>query len=507
MKKLSLYIVAGLTALTAVSCDEDFSNWAEPQSFGQEQAVTIPGYTSSYVGGTIDLGEIEADSVQLFTLSSATLPEGYSLGGIRVVAAAADDATTTYTLQSDEQGRVAVADLQQLVEDTYGKRPTARSFTLQVLTSAVKNGEAVAIDAGTISASVIPEAPIIDSAYYLVGDMYTVKDEDNNTLVNGWDTDGMVQFKHSNDDVYSDPYFTITFTTTADGQYWKIIPQANVDAGDIWITGETGVLGVAVDGDTSMEGSLITSSPQAGKIEKAGTYVMTLNMMDYTYTITSVVPPLYIFGGITGWNGESALKLAMVPEGDNVFSFTGYVGASAGVKAWKKADFNNWDMCYNTTSAANNSTEASGTIEQSNGGAICAPSEGVWKFTMNLNTMTYTWEAVTAETTYESIMLIGGFNGWNASDTSADLTEVNQHNWYIHCTLSEASEVKFLANHDSSWKTNWGYGSGGDWSVSDSDWSRTCTNNGGNIYLPAGTWDVYLNDITGNVRIIASTAE
>ena len=117
---------------------------------------------------------------------------------------------------------------------------------------AVKDGQAVLIDAGKINVVVTPKAPYIASNYYLVGDMYGE---------GKWTLADCVKFNHSDADVYEDPEFTLMVTTTKDNQYWKIIPQGNIDAGNPWEieNDPKGVVGVAINGDTSMSGSLVTS--------------------------------------------------------------------------------------------------------------------------------------------------------------------------------------------------------------------------------------------------------
>ena len=73
----------------------------------------------------------------------------------------------------------------------------------------------------TIDIIVTPEAPVIETAYYLVGDM------------NAWLEANLIKFNHSGKDVYEDPYFTVIVKVPANC-YWKIIPQSNVDAGNVW---------------------------------------------------------------------------------------------------------------------------------------------------------------------------------------------------------------------------------------------------------------------------------
>lgn len=278
MKKLSLYISIALAGLFMGSCSEDFKDWADPQTNPQEDAITIPGFTAT-AAQAIDFASVTTDSVNTFSLSSAALPEGFTLGNARIelTPQGVENATKT-TVNTSLDGKGAVADLASVVESAYGKRPTARTFDAQVYVNAIKEGQAVLIDAGKINLVMTPKAPFIDAAYYLVGDMFTTDD------VNGWNTISDKQkFKHSDKDVYEDPIFTITFETTKADQYWKIIPKANVDAGNTDASA-AGVVGPKVDGEDSMTDSLTNVDAKAGKIAKAGKYKLTLNMMDYTYT-------------------------------------------------------------------------------------------------------------------------------------------------------------------------------------------------------------------------------
>lgn len=94
-------------------------------------------------------------------------------------------------------------------------------------------------------------------------------------------------------------------------------------------------------------------------------------------------------------------------------------------------------------------------------------------------------------------LLIGEFNGWGGD---FDLTQVTPHNWYGVFTQESDGQLKYRANHD--WSVNWGYGSDKDWNVADS-FNKIGTNGGGNIWVPKGTYAVYLNDITNSMLIIA----
>ena len=308
MKKKFLYSLAVLASVTLASCNGDYDDWAQPQHNPEEEAITIPGFTATPVVQDIDFANVTTDSVSTFTLSEAALPEGFTLENARLeIMPQGEDNAIKKTVNSSIEGKSAVADLSEVIESYYGKRPIAHSFVTHVYLNAMKNGDAVLIDAGEFNLAMTPKAPFIDSGYYMVG------------LMTDWKLDTNLKFTHSDKDVYEDPVFTIMFTTTADNQYWKIIPQGNVDAGNIWAVENNpkGVVGVEKDGDDAMSGTLLTTTSKgekanAGKIAKAGIYQMTINMMDYTYTIKQIAPEYYLVGKLQGWSPEPENKTCLM---------------------------------------------------------------------------------------------------------------------------------------------------------------------------------------------------
>lgn len=412
------------------SCSEDFKDWADPQTNPQEDAITIPGFTAT-AAQAIDFASVTTDSVNTFSLSSAALPEGFTLGNARIelTPQGVENATKT-TVNTSLDGKGAVADLASVVESAYGKRPTARTFDAQVYVNAIKEGQAVLIDAGKINLVMTPKAPFIDAAYYLVGDMFTTDD------VNGWNTISDKQkFKHSDKDVYEDPIFTITFETTKADQYWKIIPKANVDAGNTDASA-AGVVGPKVDGEDSMTGSLTNGDAKAGKIAKAGKYKLTLNMMDYSYTIEEA-PELYMKGDANGWDGYDYLA------GDGVH-FTGFMYLNQnGFKFTTAPDWSGTGYGENFSTAPDA------------GNIVMTEPAGYYKVDVDLSAKTYTLTPIT------SIGIIGSAapNGW---DSDVDLTYVPYNKetkegryWEAKNIELKAGECKFRAND--AWDMQWGF--------------------------------------------------
>lgn len=445
------------------SCSEDFKDWADPQTNPQEDAITIPGFTAT-AAQAIDFASVTTDSVNTFSLSSAALPEGFTLGNARIelTPQGVENATKT-TVNTSLDGKGAVADLASVVESAYGKRPTARTFDAQVYVNAIKEGQAVLIDAGKINLVMTPKAPFIDAAYYLVGDMFTTDD------VNGWNTISDKQkFKHSDKDVYEDPIFTITFETTKADQYWKIIPKANVDAGNTDASA-AGVVGPKVDGEDSMTDTLTNVDAKAGKIAKAGKYKLTLNMMDYTYTFEEVKydPFIYFIGATDGWK-SSDQKLALVDDAKGVY--TGYVYLAdpnaAGFEFKFQRAQGNWDTAIGAGTFVSFGGAAIGV---DNGNIGVNAGEGVYYMDVNLS------EGTITATKIETMGMIGDFNKW-AGD--APMT------WNAEEYCFEATNVGVTAD-------GWKFRVNGGWDINLGGSLNNLTAGGPNITVAGNTVKLY----------------
>lgn len=377
--------------MAMVSCTEDYTDWANPQTNPEEEAVAF-GNGSVTPVDVINLADVKTEKVKVAS----------------IVAPTSSDAayTPTYKINIggqafdiDAEGNMAKADLVNYIVDKFGKRPTERDIDA-TLDAWVSNG-ATAIKMATsetFQVKAIPEAPVIEEGYYLVGDMFfKTKDQ------NGWTKEDAKAFKHSDKDVYDDPVFTITFETTKADQDWKIIPKKNIDADNLWAAG---VVGPKVDGD-SMTGALTNGDAKAGKIAKAGKYKLTINMMDYSYTLEEVKydPFIYFIGATDGWTNAEQ-KLALVDA--NTGTYTGFLYC---------ADPNNWGNQFKfqrvagswdneINSSTFNTFEGAATNENGNIGVNAG--EGVYYFDVNLANGTI------KATKVETMGIIGGFNNWKS---------------------------------------------------------------------------------------------
>ena len=486
MKNISKYLAFAILGLATASCGDDYNDWANPQTNPQEDAITIPGFTASATSA-INFANVSEDSVNTFSLSTAALPEGFALADARIELTPQDVAgAKTTTLNADLEGKAASSELSDLVVSSYGKRPTARTFDAHVYVDAVKDGQAVLIDAGKINVIATPKAPFIDKAYYLVGNM------------TDWQLNNNFKFTHTDADVYEDPVFTLMFTTTADNQCWKIIPQGNVDAGNIWAVENApkGVVGVETDGDDAMSGNLLTTTSEgkkanAGKIAKAGMYQMTINMMDYTYTIKEISPEYYLVGDLQGWKSDQdKMVCLMTAETPMIQSYTTKWTGGHNLKIWLGSDFSDWNNAYGSAKLADDDAATGSLKAVNNAGAIvCPEKDAYYTFTADFSTMTYKWTKLENQNPkeFEKVGLIGVNNDW---DHDIDLEQVAPHNWYKANVEIPAGNIKFRADHK--WGDgNWGYGDG------DFESKGTLVNgSNNNIKIPAGKYNVFFNDIT-----------
>jgi len=391
MKKSFIYGLVLTTALFS-SCKGDYDDWVAPQGFDAEEAKGI-NVTITPVAA-IEMENVQAETVQLFT-ASVDAPEGMEVTAYEAVLGKVDEngaAQGSIVLSADKAGNVSASEVVGVVETFYGKNPIARKLAVTVNAYIKQEGQAFWVKSNQVEAQVTLVTPDISAAYYLVGDMA------------GWDEASMVKFNHSDVNVYDDPVFTISFTTTKDEQYWKIIPQKNIDAGNFWAN--PGVVGVKVDGDDAMNGQLVNEGAGAGKIAKAGKYNMTINMMDYTYEITEAPTELYMTGKDFG---DWSVWHQLTPVNDQEGNYWTIVYCSAGSE-FKFSAAADWNGTEFGSSAPMNDMAGAGLADQ--GGNVKVTNAG-WYLIHVLN-----GESRAINVYAPNVYLIGDTAGeWNVADS------------------------------------------------------------------------------------------
>lgn len=440
--------------MSMVSCTEDYTDWGNPQSNPQEEAVSF-GDGSVTPVDVINLADVTTEKVKVASIVAPTSSDAAYTPNYKI----------NFDGQSfdiDADGNMAKADLVNYITNKYGKRPKERDIDA-TLDAWQSNGSTAVkmVTSETFQVKAIPEAPFIDNGYYLVGDMFTTDD------VNGWTKGVAKAFNHSDQDVYDDPVFTVSFETTKADQYWKIIPKKNIDADDLWAPG---VVGPKVDGDDSMTGALTNGEAKAGKIAKAGKYKLTINMMDYSYTIEEVNydPFIYFIGATDGWTNAEQ-KLALVDDAKGVY--TGYLYC-ADPNGWgNQFKFQRVAGSYDNEINSGAFSTFSGAATSEGGNIGVNAGEGVYYFDVNLG------DGTIKATKVETMGLIGQFQGWDAENDVVMTWNAEEYCFEATNAGVTADGWKFRINKD------WGVNLGGS--------LKNLTQGGDNIAVAGNTVKLY----------------
>lgn len=330
-------IIAGL-----VSCNDDYTDWANPQSNAAKEAAAKFAMTVTPSVSSIDFASETADSIQLFT---SNLQDGQTSQFNLTISAA--DKSGTSTVVASPSGKVASYDLKSAVSNIYGKAPTQRTLSVAIqadVTITTEDGSIV-VDKTTdpYELNITLDAPYISEHYYIIGSP------------SKWDlADQSLPFTHSSENVYDDPVFTVTFPAT-EGEIWFAIADDKTDAANNdWSTLLGCAEGNGLNGD---EGKIIRrneASKDLGdcswKVSVSGDakYIrMTINMMDYTYKIEKLNFADYIYevGNNNNWGNDGAETYAL--QGPNYDGkYYGAINLKSGFKFRSNAtDWNgsgNW---------------------------------------------------------------------------------------------------------------------------------------------------------------------
>lgn len=279
MKRLAFYAGALLTALSFTACDEDYTDWANPQSNPQLDPTNgVALSMTALPTETIDK-ENAPEVVQLLqTGAVAEAPEGATVKLNKLFV------NEKHALPFTEENGVVsvnVAQLDSVVEVAYlSRQRVERELQLTVDASVIApDGSAFRTTSAPVAVSYLQETPpAVESAYYLIG-------------VLGWTAGDLLPMQDKGNGV-----FEATFELTGD-TWFKIFPQSALVGGNInW----DAVLGSSVDGDTSSDAFVTWKGAQAFKAG-AGKSKVTIDMVNWRYSIKPVSAELYLTGSEYGW--------------------------------------------------------------------------------------------------------------------------------------------------------------------------------------------------------------
>lgn len=192
-----------------------------------------------------------------------------------------------------------------------------------------------------------------------------------------------------------------------------------------------------------------------------------------------------------GWNNDNNnLAMFRSPDNENEYTYTGYLAGDA-LKLLEKMGA--WQPQW----GSQDGQLTSNPLHQSNDPDVINISGGLVTFTANTNSRAFSVSSYTGSVnSYSVVGIIGaGIGGWGDADqidmTQAQVNGNNTHVWYARNVNVVGGEVKFRANNG--WAVNWG---------GSTEFSGTGTQDGPNIPVSAGVYNVYFYSLTGNYMFI-----
>lgn len=448
MKKTLLYSLATMASLALASCAGDYDDWANPQA--NEQEASAAKYGVTFANGSEAEGSMadEDGIINLVTLNSTDANvSGFTLQDFKVNGVAVNGTMDGNSVQ------VSASELEKLVcEQNKSRASVARDLKVETQVSInLASGDAVSITTkGETTGKFTPTAtPQLDEkGYYMLGQ------------VNGneWDAKSPVWMNKISDGVYQ-----LKVTTTADKNWFKFYAGSNFVSED-WDSINKGALGCKENGSEDTFGYILYDGDSWGELQTpvipgAGTWIVTLDMNNLTYTVGK--PVLYMAGDANGWATNDYLA------GEDGVHFTGFMYLNQnGFKFCTQPEWKgtNYGADFNTAADAANIT--------------MTEEAGYYKVDVDLESKSYVLTPIT------TIGIIGSASpyGW---DSDVDMTYVPYNAetkalgyWEAKDITLASGEIKFRANDD--WAINWG----GD--------VNALTQDGGNISVDAGTYDIKL---------------
>ena len=410
MKKV-LYAI-GL-ALLAVSCTDDYTDWANPFKNDPEAAKSITMNIAQV--GTIDLATVSTETVKIFSPSVDVADESETSYRAKIYGPEEGE-EAEFEVGADGSAMTAV--LEEAVYSLYGRRPVTREIPMDVI-GFVKVGGQTFKAIGKTTLSVIPNAPEIEAAYYLTG------------TINGWDnSDTTYKLTNDGSDPYENPTFTCRIPAPEDGSNveFKMTPESGLsgDWSKCLAAGDEGKFNYNNEGGNFV----IVADPDALF------YDITFNMLDQTWNAKAVGFNEFIYeiGNESGWSEPHPM------HGNGLGQYSAVIYLNGEFKF--KPNKDNWDGDWEKVSG----DATGGTLTTEGGPNIDGVDAGFYFIQVDLKEMTYKLTPVT------SISIIGSVRG--AWDTDVDMTynEIMKC-WEARETLN-AGEFKFRLNHD--WAVNWG---------------------------------------------------
>ena len=437
MKKTLLYSLAVMASLALASCAGDYDDWGSPQA-NEQEASAAKGVTFTN-GSEAEASAADADGIINLVTINVTDPNtsSYALKKVKI------NGDTIPGKLVGNSVQVSASELEELVcSQNKSRASVARDLKVETILSLnLTSGEALAPMGETTGKFTPAPTPAIDEqGYYMLGQ------------VNGneWDATSPVWMNKISDGVYQ-----LKVTTTADKNWFKFYAGSKFVSND-WTSINAGALGCKENGSEDAFGFIIYNGDSWGELQTpvipgAGTWIVTLDMNNLTYTVQK--PILYMAGDANGWKHSDVLK------SEDGVHYTGYMYLNQ--NGFKFCTQKNWD-----------GTNYGGAFfGESEDNIMMTQEAGFYQVDVDLSAKTYTLTPFT-------IGIIGSATpkGW---DGDTEMTyNPEERCWELKDVELTDGKMKF--RHTNDWNLNWGGP------------LDALVHDGDNIAVAAGTYDIKL---------------
>ena len=539
MKKLSIYITALLATVVMGCSDENFDPAVGPQSYLPESPLATSDVNVSIAGAptTVNLAEYideEAETSAPITIGTVSVTEGAmpanTILRAEVEVSRDENFDPVAVIPANEIGEDGVIAIDaQTLQDSYfneiTKNPATTPLYTRTVLYTVTGGDAVAIigkpGENYFGQNTLAFTPLnkltIAPAYYIIGGP------------NDWQASAInrtIKFQHSDEDVYVDPVFTVTFDASAGDTWFAIGDDQACDAiaaGD-W----TQLYGIVGGDNEAKEGKIARRSELGGDnsfcVKGAKKIRVTIDMMEQTFKVEAVniAEAYYLIGGpISDWAASATGRLQKFSHSNkDVFEdpvFT-YVFEGSGSDMWfafgddESCDGianGDWSKVFGTTLGDGNSgfsgTYARRTQLSDNGSFMVDGKAKFYRFTINALEQTY---EVTPLNFQEYIYEAGVNNNWGSVEQSLYCPDGNGlYTGYFYAQDADWSGGKGAFKFTGAFN-NWDNGNYGTGTFDEATLTGTLINDGGsgNIMPEPGFYraDVNLADMSFKLTAIHS---
>lgn len=266
-------------ALAFAACDEDFTDWANPQTHPQPDSIEAALNIEAVPTGVVDK-EQAPESIGLVRIASTENIRPAGDDSIHLTALRINGQASVPFTEHDGTLSVSAASLDSAVQVAYKSKAHAERQLALTVEASVRDagGEALALKSNEATVAYLPGAtPAAESAYYVLGDFC------------GWSAETAMPMQSKGNGV-----FELEFEAAGDAWY-KIFPGSAITTDVDW----GAAMGSAVDGDTSAEGFVEWSNAQALKVGE-GRWRLTIDVENWRFTVKAVADELYMTGSAFG---------------------------------------------------------------------------------------------------------------------------------------------------------------------------------------------------------------